>query len=112
MTPTRGAIWTYLAMLMLQPVWHGVLPALSGNPSWTLALVATLPLLLPLRGILGGNLRSMTWGSYLLVFYLVVGVMEAWSSTPDRAAALFQTALALLYVICLVLLSRNLRRRG
>jgi len=110
MSAARGVIWSYLAMLILQPVWHGVLPALAGEPNWTLALIATLPLLFPLHGILGGNLRSMTWGSYLLVFYLVVGVMEAWSSPPDRGAALLQTALALLYVICLLLLSRQLRR--
>jgi len=111
-SPARGAIWSYVAMLTLQPVWHGVLPALAGEPNWALALIATLPLLLPLRGILEENLRSMTWGSYLLVFYLMAGVMEAWSNPADRGAALFQTALALLYVICLLMLVRNLRRRG
>jgi uncharacterized membrane protein len=81
-----------------------------GKQSWALALLATLPLLLPLRGILGGTVRSMTWGGYLLVFYFVIGVMEAWSNPAQRTPALLQTALAVLYVTALVLLTRRSRR--
>ena len=106
---TLLVIWFYLAIVLLQPVWHGVLPEPLGKHDWLLALCATLPLLLPLRGILAGNVRSMTWGGYLLVFYFVIGVMEAWSSPAERSPALLQTALSLLYVTCLVLLIRNLR---
>ena len=88
-----GVALAYLALLFLQPVWHALLPTPLGAESWWLALVATVPLLLPLRGILKGSIRSMTWGGYLLVLYLVVGIMEAWSNPPQRLPALLQTAL-------------------
>ena len=88
-----GVVLAYLALLILQPVWHALAPIPLGAESWWLALVATGPLLLPLRGILKGSIRSMTWGGYLLVFYLVVGVMEAWSNPPQRIPALLQLAL-------------------
>jgi uncharacterized membrane protein len=88
-----GVALAYLALLFLQPVWHALLPTPLGAESWWLALVATIPLVLPLRGVLKGSIRSMTWAGYLLVFYLVVGVMEAWSNPPQRLPALLQTAL-------------------
>ena len=88
-----GVALAYLALLFLQPVWHALLPTPLGAESWWLALAATLPLLLPLRGVLKGNIRSMTWGGYLLVLYLVVGIMEAWSNPPQRLPALLQTVL-------------------
>jgi len=88
-----GVALAYLALLFLQPVWHALLPTPLGAESWWLALVATVPLLLPLRGVLKGSIRSMTWAGYLLVLYLVVGIMEAWSNPPQRLPALLQTAL-------------------
>ncbi len=93
-----GVALAYLALLILQPVWHALVPTPLGAESWWLALVATGPLLFPLRGILKDNLRSMTWGGYLLVFYLVVGITEAWSNPPQRLPALLQTALVTLCI--------------
>jgi uncharacterized membrane protein len=99
----------YLAVFVLQGVWHGLLPGPSGNQNWTLALLAALPLVLPLAGILAGRVRSMVWGGYLLVLYFTFGVMEAWSNAAQRAPALAQVALVLLYVACLVWFTRQNR---
>jgi uncharacterized membrane protein len=92
----------YLALVLHQVVWHALLPAPLGAQSWILAALATLPLLFPLRGVLSGSRRSMTWGGYLLVFYLAVGVMEAWSNPPQRIPAMLQTGLVALYIFSLV----------
>ena len=102
----------YLAVLILQPVWHGLLPPPHGNHNFWLALIATLPLVLPLRGILAGSIRSMTWGGYLVVLYFVIGVMEAWSNPPQRIPAVLQISFTLLYVTSLVLLTRRRNRQG
>lgn len=99
----------YLALLLLQTFWHALLPSPHGAESWWLALVASGPLLLPLKGILKGNLRSMTWGGYLLVFYLVVGIMEAWSNPPQRVPALLQTALVTLCIYSMLRFSSKPR---
>lgn len=75
-----------------------------------LAALATLPLLLPLRGVVLGNLRAMTWGGFLAVPYFIVGVTEAWSNPGMRLAALVQALLSLGYVLALALHVRRLRR--
>jgi uncharacterized membrane protein len=93
----RIVMWVYLALLLLQVGWHFLLPQPWGNRNWILALVASLPLLLPLRGIARGRMRSMTWAGFLAVLYFVIGVMEAWSNPPQRLPALLQVVLALGY---------------
>lgn len=100
----------YVALIVLQAVWHGLLPAPAGNTNWILAMVAVIPLLLPLRGVLRGSLRSMTWAGYLVMLYLIIGVMEAWSNPPQRGVALIQVALVVVFVANLLVFSRPDRR--
>lgn len=97
---------SYLALILLQPAWHAVLPPPLGSASVWLAGLATLPLLLPLKGLLAGSLRSMTWAGYLVMLYLVIGVMEAWSNPAQRIPALAQTFLVVVFVGSLLVFSR------
>lgn len=100
----------YLALIVLQAIWHGLLPDPLGNENWILAGVAVLPLLLPLRGLLAGSLRSMTWAGYLVMLYLVVGVMEAWANPPQRVPALLQVGLVVVFVGSVLVFSRQAPR--
>jgi uncharacterized membrane protein len=102
--------WTYLALIALQPAWHALLPPPAGSGSWILAAIATVPLLLPLRGVWAGSLRAMTWAGYLSMLYLVVGVMEAWANPPQRPAALLQIALVAALIAGIFTFSRRARR--
>ncbi len=97
----------YLGLILLQPLWHALLPRPSGAGSWVLATVATAPLLLPLKGVLANSLRSMTWAGYLVMLYLVIGVTEAWSNPPQRIPALAQTALVMVFVGSVLAFSRR-----
>ncbi len=99
----------YLALLILQPIWHALVPTPLGAESWWLALAASGPLLFPLKGILKGSIRSMTWGGYLLVFYLVTGIMEAWSNPSQRQPALLQTVLVVFCIYSMLRFSRERR---
>jgi len=101
--------WSYFALLILQPVWHTLLPQPFGAVSWRLGLLAAIPLIFPLKGILSGSMRSMTWGGYLLLLYLVVGIMEAWSNPPQRVPALIQTALVVICIWGILAFSRENR---
>ena len=109
-TSHRIVAAAYLALIVLQPVWHGLLPAPRGAQSWVLAVVATAPLLLPLRGVLTGSLRSMTWAGYLVMLYLIIGLMEAWANPPQRLPALLQVALVVGFVAAMLSFSRSTRR--
>ena len=60
----------YLALIAMQLLWHALLPPPNGTGSWALATIAVIPLLFPLRGVLAGSLRSMTWAGYLVMLYL------------------------------------------
>jgi len=100
----------YLALIVLQPAWHALAPSPLGNESWILAVVAVVPLLLPLRGLLAGSLRSMTWAGYLVMLYLVVGVMEAWANPPQRIPALTQVLLVVLFIGNVLAFSRQVPR--
>jgi uncharacterized membrane protein len=103
------ARWSYLGLILLQPLWHALLPPPAGTHSWLLAAVATLPLLLPLRGVWRGSLRSMTWAGYLVMLYLVVAVMEAWANAAQRLPSLLQIALVTAFVGSVLVFSRPSR---
>jgi len=98
----------YLAALVWQPVWHWLLPPPLGAGNAWLGLVACAPLLIPLRGLLRANYRSMIWAGLLLMLYVTIGVMEAWSNPAQRLPALVQVILPLLYLFAFRL--RNLQR--
>ena len=86
-----------------------MLPAPYGASTWWLGLLAALPLLFPLKGVLKGRIRSMTWAGYLLLLYLVIGVMEAWSNPPQRLPALTQTGLVAVSIAAMLGFSRENR---
>jgi uncharacterized membrane protein len=106
---SRGIFLIYLSLVLLQPIWHFLLPQPYGSQNWILALVATLPLLLPVAGIAKKQFRSMTWGGFIAVLYFVIGVMEAWSNPPQRIAAVIQIVVSLLYCGSLMRYSREPR---
>ena len=77
-----------------------------GSGNWLLALAAVFPLLLPLKGLLQGSLRSMTWAGYLVMLYLLIGITEAWSNPAQRIPALLQTFLVVVFVASVLIFSR------
>ena len=89
---------TYVATLIWQVVWHGLLPPPWGARNFWLSLIACLPLLIPLAGLIRGNYRSMIWAGLLLMLYFAIGIMEAWSSPPQRLPAMVQVTLAVFYL--------------
>lgn len=89
---------SYLATLAWQVIWHGLLPPPLGARNIWLSLIACLPLLIPIRGLLRGNYRSMIWAGLLLMLYFTIGMMEVWSNPPQRLPALVQVFLGVFYL--------------
>ena len=88
----------YLSMLAWQVIWHGLLPSPLGTQSAWLAIIACVPLLIPLAGLFRNNYRSMIWAGLILMLYLAVGVMEAWSNPHQRIPALVQVLIPVVYL--------------
>ena len=109
---TRLLAVSWLALLATQLAWHVLLPPPHGTRNFWLAVILVVPLLLPLRGILAGSIRSITWGGYLSMLYLVIGVTEAWANTPQRIPALQQVLVVVVYVAAAVAFSRRVPRKS
>lgn len=106
----RLAAVSWLALLAWQWLWLALLPPPAGKGSWALALGASLPLLLPLRGVLAGGLKGLTWAAYLALFYGMFAITEAWTVPAQRLPALLQIALCGLALLGVFLATR--KRRG
>ena len=98
---------TYLATLIWQVVWHGLLPPPWGARNIWLSLIACLPLLIPLTGLVRGNYRSMIWAGLLLMLYFTIGIMEVWSNPPQRLPAMVQVSLAVFYLFAFKMRNRT-----
>lgn len=76
----RTAYWIalsgYFALLTLVTAWITVLAPPQQFPIALLLIVAAVPLLLPLRGLLHGRPSSANWAAYLSMPYFIHGVME------------------------------------
>ena len=100
-----GACLSLLALIFLSLAWELWLAPLRPGGSW-LALKA-LPLLLPLRGVLGGRRYTYQWASMLILAYFCEGAMRAFDES-GRAAALAsaEIALTLVFFFCAVYYAR------
>lgn len=98
----------YLAMISWQIIWHGVLPPPRGSGNPGLAIIACLPLLIPLAGLIRQRYRSMIWGGVILMLYLAIGFMEVWVNPPQRLPALIQILLAAFYLFAFRQRNQNL----
>ncbi len=66
-----------IALIFLCLAWELVLAPLRPGGSWL--VLKTLPLLLPLMGILKGRRYTYQWASMLILAYFSEGVVRAWS---------------------------------
>ncbi len=65
------------ALIVLCVTWETFVAPLRPGGSWM--LLKAVPLVLPLRGILRGNLYTYQWASMLSLLYLMEGAVRAMS---------------------------------
>lgn len=90
--------YAYAFMLVWQLVWLGLLPPPAGPGNTWLAIIACLPLLLPLKGIIQNIHRSMVYGGIVLMIYLAAGVMEMWTNPAHRWPGMVQVSMVVIYI--------------
>ncbi|HLU79185.1 MAG TPA: DUF2069 domain-containing protein [Burkholderiaceae bacterium] len=116
MTTSPNSIWRWTAvaslfgLIALCLAWELRLAPIFPGGSW-MALKA-LPLLLPLRGVLKGNLYTMQWASMFILLYFMEGVMRAWSDLNPVSAWLagLEIALSLLFYVSAILYCRPAKK--
>jgi len=89
-----ASIVTLIALIALCLAWETRLAPLRPGGSWL--VLKTLPLLLPLFGILHGKRYTYQWTSLLVWFYFTEGAVRAWSDAGFSARlALVEVALSI-----------------
>ncbi len=113
MTPKTARQWgrvAWIGLILWQFAWLYLLPAPRGKENLAFALVMTVPLLIPLPGILQLKDRALIWGAYLALFASMLGMTELWTDAAERPAAGLQLALAVAFLFFVARATR--RRKG
>jgi uncharacterized membrane protein len=103
-----GASASLIALIMLCLAWEAVLAPLK--PGGSLLILKTLPLLLPLFGILKGKRYTYQWASMFILLYFTEGVVRTWADNGLSAKlALLEVALTLLFFVCAIFYAKLTR---
>lgn len=102
-----GAIVCLLGLIGLNLAWEAWL----APSSRTVLILKTVPLLLPLFGILRGKRYTYQWSSMLILLYFTEGVVRAWSEQGIAAQlAAMEIALCVGFYGCAIFYARLTRK--
>ncbi|MSP86294.1 MAG: DUF2069 domain-containing protein [Methylotenera sp.] len=103
-----GASFSLIALILLCLAWESVLAPFKPNGS--LLILKTLPLLLPLFGILHGKRYTYQWASLFILFYFMEGAVRAWSDVGLSARlALIEVGLTVVFFGCAIFYAQQTR---
>ncbi len=91
----RVALGSYLGLIALTTAWSAWLAPSTHFAISLVLVVAVFPLLLPLRGVLHGRVRTHLWAAYLVLLYFIHGVGVAYADPAERWLGLAEIALSL-----------------
>ncbi len=87
----------YFGLFVLMMLWLTWLAPPEKVPV-SLALIFMVgPLLLPLRGLLYGRPYTFAWSGFIALLYLLHGVVEAYSTQPERPLALLEVLFSMMF---------------
>jgi uncharacterized membrane protein len=94
-----------ITLILLCLAWEGWLAPL--RPGGSLLILKTIPLLLPLFGILRGKRYTYQWASMFILLYFTEGVVRAWADVGMASAlALMETGLTVVFFFSAICFSR------
>jgi uncharacterized membrane protein len=97
-----GASISLVALIALCLLWELKIAPL--RPGGSLLVLKALPLLLPLRGVLKGQLYTLQWASMLILLYFMEGVVRAWSDPSPLSATMagLEIVFSLIFYLCAI----------
>ncbi len=105
-----GASASLIALIFVCLVWE--LKVAPLKPGGSLLVLKVLPLLLPLRGVLKGQLYTLQWAAMLVLLYFMEGVVRAWSDPSPMSAIMagLEIACSLVFYLCAILYLRPAKK--
>lgn len=105
----NGATLSLISLIFLCLAWELWLSPLK--PGGSMLALKTLPLLIPLFGILRGKRYTYQWTSIFIWLYFTEGVVRAWSDIGiSQKLALIEVALCLVFFICVIFYAKLTRQ--
>ena len=113
LAPAQRAAWrvaaaSWLALIALAVLWEWLLAPLRPGGSWL--VLKSLPLLLPLRGVLRGDVKVMQWALLLVLLYVAEGSVRAADAAPAGTMAMIQTAIGLVFFASTIVYLRPFKK--
>ena len=113
LSPAQRAAWRlaaggWLALIFLTVLWEWWLAPLRPGGSWLVLKAA--PLLLPLRGVLRGDVKAMQWALLLVLPYIAEGSVRALDPPPVGALAMIEIALGLAFFAAAIVYLRPFKK--
>lgn len=103
-----GATVSLIALIFLCLLWETTLAPLKPNGSFL--VLKTVPLLLPLFGILKGKRYTYQWASMFILLYFTEGCVRAWSEQGiSSRLAMLEVALSLIFFFCAIFYAKLTR---
>ncbi len=104
-----AASFSLISLIFLCLAWESVLAPFK--PGGSLLILKTLPLLLPLFGILKGRRYTYQWASMFILFYFTEGCVRAWSDTGlSGKLALIEAVLSFGFFMCTIYYAKLMRQ--
>jgi uncharacterized membrane protein len=113
LSPAQRAAWRFaaagwLALIGLVVLWEWLLAPLRPGGSWL--VLKAVPLLLPLRGVLRGDVKVMQWALLLVLPYIAEGSVRALDAPPAGALAMIEIALGLAFFAAAIVYLRPFKK--
>jgi uncharacterized membrane protein len=113
LSPAQRTAWCvaaagWVALLVLTVLWEWQLAPLRPGGSWLVLKGA--PLLLPLRGVLRGDVPAMQWATLLSLLYIAEGSVRVFEARPVGALAIVEMVLGLLFFVAAIVYLRPFKQ--
>jgi uncharacterized membrane protein len=113
LSPAQRAGWRvaagcWVALIALAVLWEWRLAPLRPGGSWL--VLKALPLLLPLRGVLRGDVRLMQWALLLVLPFIAEGTVRAVDPPPAGTMAMLEIALGLAFFTAAIVYLRPFKK--
>lgn len=107
----NGATLSLILLIFLCLAWELWLAPLK--PGGSMLVLKTLPLLIPLFGILRGKRYTYQWTSIFIWLYFTEGVVRTWSDIGiSQKLAFIEVTLCLVFFICVIFYAKLTRQAG
>jgi uncharacterized membrane protein len=102
------AVGAWIALAVLCVAWESWIAPIRPGGSWL--VLKAVPLLLPLRGLWRGDVKTFQWSLMLVLLYLLEGSVRAFEPAPFGTLAWAELLLVAVFFVAAILYVQPFKR--